>query len=937
MAIGYERKVAIKKFVERWQKAEGHEDKEARSFWIELFHDVLGVSQPTRLLDFERRVRQRRIDVYCEEFGILIENKSRGVDLAVPRVTKKYGQETAYGQACWYRQYMAKNPLWIITCNFDEICIYDMHSGDSIPYEGQYAAKILLKELPDEYYLLEQLIDKSTSRLEVEKKLSVKATGLVGQLYDALMKQYKNIESDKKEQHDLNVLIVRLVFLFYAEDAGILQSYQAFLNFIKDLKPAKIRQALIELFKVLNTCPEERDPYLEKELGDFPYVNGGLFAEDIVIPQFDDGLARLLHEASAGFDWKDISPTIFGAAFESTLNPETRRSGGMHYTSVENIHRVIDPLFLNGLKAELASIEGEKTVNVRVRRLKAFRDKLAHLTFLDPACGSGNFLTETYLCLRRLENMALRDLLLEDEHRGKDKGDNLYLGDVGWQYGIEVSISQFYGIEINDFAVAVAKTALWIAEAQAKAETEELVGTGLNILPLANNDNIVVANALRLDWNSIIPKERLHYIVGNPPFAGRRYKSAAQQDDVRLFFKYKDIDYVACWFKKAALYMDNTAIEAALVATNSITQGEQRSALWHDLIEKYGININFAYSTFVWNSESLNKAAVYCVIIGFSQHHWQNKELYNPADDTVRKTDYISSALLAAPEIFLRNRSLPLCDVPLMVNGNSPLDGNALKIEPAEYAEFKDCPFVKRLMGGEEMLKNKRRYVLWLAGVEEKLWKQFPKVVERVALCREKRLTMGKDVQRLASKPALFRDTLNPDNYIALPILSSENRDYVPMVYLGSDVIPTNQLQCVPDAGLYHFGVLTSQVNMAWLRAVGGRFKGDYRYSKEIVYNNFPWPRPTAEQRACIEQTARDILAVRATYLSQQGKYTLDKLYKRGKMPADLLEAHLANDLAVEAAYGVSFGGDEQNIVEHLFNLYAQLTKAEACTEKDSI
>ncbi len=616
------RRSAVKQFAERWQSEEGNEERQARSFWIELFRDVLGVPNPTRILDFERKVRKRRIDVYCDEYGILIENKSRGVRLDQPKDTK-YGRETAYGQACWYRQYMAKNPNWIITCNFDEICIYNMRSGDSIPYEGQYEARIMLRDLPDQYHILEKLTDRSTSRLEVEKRLSVDATRLVGEMYDALMKQYRNIETDRKEQHDLNVLIVRLVFLLYAEDAGLLQSHQAFLKYMQDFRTEYYRDALVSLFRVLNTPKEERCQYDSEKLKAFPYVNGGLFAEEIAVPQFSDEMARILTKASAEFDWKDISPTIFGATFESTLNPVTRRSCGMHYTSVENIHRVIDPLFLDSLRKELNGIESIATQKTRIARLKEFRDKLATLKFLDPACGSGNFLTETYLCLRKLENLALIDLLKEDE----DSGRSLYLGNESWQFGIKVSISQFYGIEINDFAVAVAKTALWIAEAQAKAETEELFGADLDILPLANNDNIIVANALRMDWNDLVPNTELSYIIGNPPFCGKKERSDAQNEDMDLCYGKncdRTLDYVTCWFKYATEYMKGTDVRTALVSTKSVTQGEQ-IYIWDRLL-KEGARISFAWRPFMWGSDSLSPANVVCVIIGFSVLNKRERE-----------------------------------------------------------------------------------------------------------------------------------------------------------------------------------------------------------------------------------------------------------------------------------------------------------------------
>lgn len=497
----------VKEFVERWQKAEGNEDREAKSFITEFLEDVLGIDNRSRAVDFERRVKGRKIDAFYEDMGILIEAKSRkpGI-LDEQRNNGKYGFETPYQQAKWYANELPSSihPRWIIVTDFDEFRIHDL---DQESPERDYIS-VKLEDLPEQAYLFDFFHDKSQSRLIKEKELSVEAGEIVGKLYDAFAKQYKNLEESKEEQRSLNVLIVRLVFLLYAEDAGLFNEHQAFYKYMKGFNAEQSRGALINLFKMLDTPEDERDPYASEVLLGFPYVNGSLFSDEgIIVPQFTEDLrVELLLNASRGFDWKDISPTIFGAVFESTLNPDTRRSGGMHYTSIENIHKVIDPLFLDDLKAELAKIEGEKVERKRVFALREFQQKLAKLNIFDPACGSGNFLTESYVQLRRLENRVLENI------QGVGQASMDFGGDFD---PIKVSIKQFYGIEINDFAVSVAKTALWIAESQMLTETQDIVQRYIDYFPLTTNAHIVEGNALRMDWNDVLPASKCSYVIGN--------------------------------------------------------------------------------------------------------------------------------------------------------------------------------------------------------------------------------------------------------------------------------------------------------------------------------------------------------------------------------------------------------------------------------------
>ena len=892
-------------FAERW-KGRGYEKGDSQVFWTELLTEVFGVENPSTIIRYEEQVKVDNtnfIDGHIPSTKVLIEQKSidkdlrKGIKQSDGSLLNPFQQAKRYAAELPY----SERPRWIVTCNFAEFLVYDMEQPNGEPQQ------IRLENLGKEYYRLQFLVDAKSDHLSKEMEVSIEAGKIVGCIYEALLTQYD--DNSPEALRWLNILCVRIVFCLYAEDAGIFTRDQ-FHDFLVIYEAKDLRRALRDLFEVLNTPKEKRSKYLQEELAAFPYTNGGLFEEEIEIPQFTEELKQtLLQNASLDFDWSDISPTIFGAVFESTLNPETRRSGGMHYTSIENIHKVIDPLFLNDLRHELDEILEEKVEKQRIHKLDSYQDKLASLTFLDPACGSGNFLTETYLSLRRLENEAIRE-----RYHGQ-----MMMG--AFVNPIKVSINQFYGIEINDFAVTVATTALWISEAQMLTETEHIIHQDIDFLPLKSYTNIHEGNALRIDWETIIPKDHLNYIIGNPPFCGRRYRTPEQIEDVAHFFDYKDIDYVACWYKKAANLIQETNARCAFVSTNSITQGEQVPALWQNL----RVQIDFAYRTFRWDSEASLKAHVHCVIIGFSAEGVNN----NPTifdNERIIKVNNINGYLLDAPNVYITLRSKPIADIPLMRNGNVPLDGDALKVEAEDVKDFVDCKhLLKRLIGGWELLHNEPRYVLWLVGISPMEIKKYTSVYHRVQRCRENRLGMkDKGTQRLADTPTTFRDTFNPDNYIALPMVSSERRRYIPMAYFHGDTIPTNQVQIIPDATLYHFGILESNVHMAWMRAVCGRLKSDYRYSKDVVYNNFPWPTPTDEQKAKIEQTAQAILDARALYPDS----SLADLYDELTMPVELRRAHQDNDRAVMAAYGFPIKTmTESQCVAELFKLYQELTK----------
>lgn len=917
-----QKKRAAKEFAAYW-KDKGYEKGESQKFWLELLGEVYGVENPSHFIEFEDQVHLDHtsfIDGYIPETKVLIEQKSLGKNLKSPIKQSDGTLLTPFQQAKRYSAELpySRRPRWIITCNFSEFLVYDMENPNAEPEQ------IFLKDLPKEYYRLNFLTDTKNENIKREMEISIKAGELVGQIYDSLRKQYVNPDSPDSLK-SLNILCVRLVFCLYAEDADVFNR-MSFHDYLNSFKTNHLRAAIIDLFKILNTPINERDPYLDDELAVFPYVNGGLFAEEqIEIPQFTEEIRQtLLQNASADFDWSEISPTIFGAVFESTLNPETRRKGGMHYTSIENIHKVIDPLFLNDLRDELEEIKLLKQNKVREDKLNAYCEKLSRLKFLDPACGSGNFLTETYLSLRTLENEALK-MIYQDQIV-------IDTGDV-----IKVKIDQFYGIEINDFAVTVAKTALWIAENQMMQKTADIVHTRLDFLPLTTNAYIVEGNALQIDWNEVVDKNELNYIMGNPPFVGYSLQSKEQKNDILSIYvdekgkPYKTagkIDYVAGWYFKAAQLIEDTCIQCAFVSTNSITQGEQVAGVWKPLYERFNIHIDFAHRTFRWDSEASLKAHVHCVIVGFSAFN-NGKEKYLFDNGNQKAAKNINPFLVDAPIVFIESNKNPICDVPKMTTGNRPADGGHLIIEKDDYADFikrepNAVKYIKKFIGSVEYINNKDRYCLWLVGVSPSELRKMPEVLKRIESCKQDRLNSpDKGRQKLANTPALFRETQNPNQFVVMPKVSSERRRYIPCGFLNGDIIPSDLVFIIPNASIYYYGVLTSNVHMAWMRVVCGRLKSDYRYSKDIVYNNFPWCNPTPEQKARIEQTAQAILDARALYPDS----SLADLYDELTMPPELRRAHQNNDRAVMAAYGFSLKMTESECVAELMKMYSQLTK----------
>ena len=925
-------KKQAKDFIERW-RGRGNERQDSQSFWLDLLGSVFGIENPSTYITFEDKVMLDHtsfIDGYIEKTKVLIEQKGANKDLNKAIKQSDGTFLSPFQQAKRYSANLpySKRPRWIVTCNFNEFYIYDMEQPNA------EATVIKLEDLPEESYRLEFLIDKTNEHLEREMQISMQAGEIVGEIYEGLLKQYKDSENPES-LHAINQLIVRLVFCFYAEDSGLFGHKLAFHDYLAQFPPQFFRTALIQLFEVLDTPISKRDPYLEESLSSFPYVNGGMFSEkDIEIPNFTEDLRQLILEhASSQFDWSDISPTIFGAVFESTLNPETRHSGGMHYTSIENIHKVIDPLFLDDLKDELNAIKGFKQKSTVEQKAKQFQTKLASLTFFDPACGSGNFLTETYISLRRLENEAIKLYL----------GDSVRL-DVEELDLVKVKLNQFYGIEINDFAVSVAKTALWIAESQMLEATKEIVYAEIDFLPLKSYTNIVNANALTTDWETVVDKDKLSYIIGNPPFLGYTQQTSEQKSAMKSVYvdekgkTYKTAgknDFVSGWYFKASELMLGTIIRTAFVSTNSITQGEQVSSVWKPLVERFSIQIDFAYRTFNWTSEAKDNAAVHCVIISFSHIGTTDKYIFD--NDQRIPVSKINPYLIEGDVIFVENRRKPLASVSEMFRGSQPTDGGNLILSEEEKDRLLEKEpqaekFIRPFLMGADFIKRRPRYCIWLVDAQPSELRKCPMILERVKKVKEFRESSRKAATRKkAETPTLFDEIKDSkSDYIAIPKTSSQTRRYIPIDFLSKNIIAGDAIRILPGANLFYFGVITSNVHMAWMRTVAGRMKSDYSYSNTIVYNNFPWISLTKEQEEKISQTAQAILDARALYPDS----SLADLYDELTMPPELRKAHQANDKAVMQAYGMTKEVDgkktwltESETVARLFEMYEALAK----------
>lgn len=918
-----EQKKRARDFIDRW-KDRGGEKQDSQSFWLDLIQNVYGIENPVTYIRFENKVmldNASYIDGFIDKTHVMIEQKGKNKDLSKAIKQSDGTFLTPYLQAKRYADNLpySQRPRWIITCNFTEFYIYDMEHPNTEPMI------VKLENLEEEFYRLEFLVDETNEKIEKETKVSMQAGEIVGRIYRALLDQYQNPE-DEHTLKSINQLCVRLVFCFYAEDAGLFGKKGLFHDYISEFNVRFFRNGIIDLFEVLNTPEEDRDPYLDEKLAMFPFVNGGLFANtDVEIPQFNDELIELIVDnATNNFNWSEISPTIFGSVFESTLNPDTRRKSGMHYTSIENIHKVINPLFLSDLRNELDNIKKIKTPRNLKNNLSRFQDKLASLKFLDPACGSGNFLTESYLSIRKLENEVIKLLY----------GDHVLL-DTNLQL-VKVKINQFYGIEYNDFAVSVAQTALWIAESQMLEETKSIVYSNDNFLPINSTANIHEGNALTIDWAEIVPVTRLNYIIGNPPFVGIRHSEANHRKDLgsvtRGIPQSGSLDYVTGWYIKAAQMIEaNPQIQVAFVSTNSVVQGVQATILWKYLFVEKGLEIQFAYKSFIWNSDATDVASVYCVIVGFSVKNKEKKVLFDESG-VPNLANNINQYLLPTKTTWIESSRTPLFTDKLMKKGSYPTDGGNYVFKEDEMKEFiKKEPnaekYFRRWIGAQDMLNGQKRYILFLKNCPPNELKKMPLVMERVKNVIEKRSASTKiATQRKAETPLLLDEERVPESsFLVFPVVSSENRRYIPIEYYEPPAMVYASCFFIEGTDLFDFGILMSNVHHAFMRVVSGRLKSDYRYSNTLVYNNFPWPNVSDKERKSIETTGKMILNARALY----PEASLAELYDEVAMPPELRKAHQENDKAVMKAYGfVKTVNDrktwlsESETVEELVKLY---------------
>jgi hypothetical protein len=897
-------------FSKRWEH-ETSEDAEAKPFWIEFFN-VFGIDRK-RVASFEEPVkklgdRQGYIDLFWKGM-LLVEHKSRGKDL-----------DKAYTQALDYFPGIKERdlPKYVLVSDFARFRLYDLEAEPSPSGGGQGGGTFQEFNLADLHKRIKHfafIAGYRTQTIAPQNPVNIKAAERMGKLHDAL-------KAVGYEGHPLEVLLVRLLFCLFAEDTGIIQPASAFRAWIEERTApdgSDLGPQLAQLFQVLNTPEDKRSKNLDEQLVAFPYVNGKLFEEMLPIADFDTAMREALLDCCA-LDWSAISPAIFGALFQSIMDAKARRNIGAHYTSEENILKLIQPLFLDELHEEFQRVKSNKN------KLFEFHKKLRTLTFFDPACGCGNFLVIAYRELRKLELDVLRAV-----HQGPG---SRFL-DIHQE--ISVDVDQFYGIEIEEFPAQIAQVTLWLMDHQMNVRVSEEFGMYFARIPLTTSPHIVNGNALTLDWDDVLPAEQASYVFGNPPFVGKTYLSDEQRADVAtIFHDTKNaglLDYVTCWYRKAADYMQHSpSIKAAFVSTNSITQGEQVGVLWPDLF-KHGVHIHFAHRTFQWSNEARSMAAVHCVIIGFGLQDTTNKTIFEYADIkgephavAVRN---INPYLVDAPNVVLENRTRPICDVPEMLYGNKPVDGGYLLLSSKDKAELltkepQAEKWLRPLLGAEEFINGIERWCLWLVCIAPNELRAMPEVMKRVDAVRAFRLdSTKKQTREHAATATLFVENRHPDSsYILVPRVSSERRAFVPIGFFDENTISTDLNNMVPNATLYHFGILTSTMHNAWMRTVCGRMKSDYRYSVGIVYNNYPWPECSTAQHGKIETAALAVLNARAQFPQS----SLADLYDPLTMPPALVKAHQALDRTVDACYRkAAFTSDAQR-VEFLFDRYQQLT-----------
>ncbi|MDF1496828.1 MAG: N-6 DNA methylase [Patescibacteria group bacterium] len=883
---------------------------EKQTFWNEFF-DIFGISR-RKVATFEESVKKYEgqhgsIDLLYPG-KLIVEHKSAGKNL-----------DDAYQQAIEYANGLPEKatPEFIVVSDFTHFRIYNLEKPQE---ERMHEFK--LSDLPKNIRLFGFLLGYQTVEVKTEDPVNQKAVKAVAKLHDALKKSgYTG--------HQLEVLLTRLVYCFFADDTGIfdeLDTFQLYIEKRTSTDGSNTGPILAQIFQVLNQPLENRQNNLEEELAKLPYIDGPLFEERLDLPAFDSDMRKTLLECST-FDWGKISPVIFGSMFQSVMNEQARHDLGAHYTSETNIFKVIEPLFLDELKTEL------ETAGKNKPKLHAFLTKIRDLRFLDPACGCGNFLVVTYRELRRLELEALKRLNVVAD-TGQRQMSALQFGMLS-----QVNVDQMFGIEIEEFPARVAALALWLTDHQMNMELSAEFGENFVRLPLKTHPNIHNANALQIDWNDVIPKEQLNYILGNPPFVGSKIMTNEQRGEISNLFQGVHgagvLDYVTGWYIKAAKYIQETNIEVAFVSTNSITQGEQVGILWKELMEKYAIHINFAHRTFKWTNEAPGRAAVFCTIIGFSLFNKPNKAIFEyedikgePHKVAAKK---INTYLIDAPIIFIESRKKPLCQIPEIGIGNKPIDdGNYLFSRIEMHAFLQDEPEAKQYfrpwLGSDEFINRHERWCLYLGNVEPEKLRKLPKILKRIEAVKAFRLqSKSKPTIKLAQTPTKFHvENIPNSNYLLIPRVSSERRLYIPIGFIDKHTLSSDSVHIMPSATLYHFGILTSTMHMAWVRQVCGRLKSDYRYSKDIVYNNFPWPENPAEaQTKAVEKAAQDVLDARKAHPGS----TLADLYDPNTMPSGLVKAHQALDKAVDKCYGKKTFANEMERLELLFGMYKELTE----------
>lgn len=893
----------------------------ARHFWNDFFQ-VFGLRRAS-IASFEANVRNLEGNVSAIDLlwrgRLIVEHKSFGEDL-----TAAASQAFTYIEDLTRENRWDEIPRFVLVSDFARFVLYDLEPEEQrdLPlFEGRKIQPhhFTLAEFPRHIRHFAFMLGQTRVRLDPEDPANEKAYARMCELHDALKLGGFDI-------HDLERLLVRILFCLFAEDTGLFPP-DAFTQFIRMRTredASDLGQQLNYLFEVLDTAEERRSPGLDDELAAFPYVNGRLFADRLRTPIFNRPMRNALLEC-CDFQWAKISPAVFGSLFQGVMEDRARRQQGAHYTSERDIVKVLRSLFLDDLRAEWERVKGDRSTRRRAA-LEGFHQRLRSLQFLDPACGCGNFLVLAYRELRALEIEVVRELAA---------------GSGGQQLLPIVNVDQFHGIEYSEWPVRIAEVALWLMDHQMNAEAGEVFGQPIDRLPLTTSPHIVQANALRVDWNTVLPREQCSYVMGNPPFIGKHLMNPEQEGDIAIVWGELSgagfLDYVTAWYRKAAEYIRGTRIPVAFVSTNSITQGEQVGILWNELFQRWQIKIHFAHRTFVWMSEARGKAHVHVVIIGFGAYNVPDKRIYEyeagNAEPTVSVVANISPYLIAGSDVALPIRRAALCDVPEIVNGNKPADGGFLLVDDNERAAFlrensSAAPYLKRFLSAEEYLNGKNRWVLWLLDAPPQVIRENAGLRGRVESVRDFRLRSPKASTRArATVPALFDQVRQPTSeYILIPRHSSENRRYVPFGYFRPEIIIGDSCTAIPDATFYHFGVISSVLHMAWMRAICGRLESRYRYSNTLVYNNFPWPNPTPEQRARVEEKARAVLAAREPHLPPRGMSTLADLYDPLTMPAALAMAHAELDRAVEKCYRAEPFHSDRERVEHLFRLYELLT-----------